>query len=74
MAGGPSNSCISCTDVLVNLAPLSPTVCDAGSQDPVYLRITFKSESGLPDAEGFCADLNFTEDVNSNIDTFSAVA
>ena len=74
MAGSPSNFCIPCREVFVNLAPLSDGTCDAGDFDPIFIRITFKPETGFPGAEGVCVDLSFQDDINSAIENFSAVA
>lgn len=74
MAGGPSNFCIPCREVFVNLAPLSPATCDHGSNDPIQITIVYKPEAGLPDAEGICVDMSFTDETNSLIESASAVA
>lgn len=74
MTGGPSNFCVPCKEVFVNLAPLSPATCDHGSNDLFKISIIYKPEAGLLDAEGFCVDMSFTEETNLLIDSASAVA
>lgn len=74
MAGGPSNLCVPCKDVFVDLAPLSPYTCDHGSSDPIQVTMTFTDESGLPDAQGVCINFEFSEAPNSLILDFSLVA
>ena len=58
LAGGPSyppkNVCVSCTDVLVNLAPLSSSNCDPAGNEAYEIFITYSPDAGLPDSSGTC--------------------
>ena len=48
-------ACVTCTDVLVNLAPLSAVSCDPAI-NAVQITISYKPEAGMPDAMGLCVN------------------
>ena len=52
----PSHACVTCTDVLVNLAPPSRYTCDPVDGDAAEIFVSYTPEAGLPDTNGVCVN------------------
>ncbi|CAG9811451.1 unnamed protein product [Chironomus riparius] len=70
--GAPSNDCISCKDVLFNLASPSPWNCNPGTGRIFRVLIVHKPEAGMADVQGACINFLHTDPINPLIDEHSS--